>query len=369
VETHQYITSPVTIVDPRNATGGPGGTPLQDGGLYPNTFKFATQTKEYGAFLPSINVVYEVSDDFQVRGSMSRTMTRANPNQMISGVNFGDVTAQQITLGNPNLKPFYSNNIDVGFELYTGGAGYFGFTAFRKGLSGFPIQQNTTQPFSYLSQFGITYNTLTPGQQLAINGRGCFSDAVCPAQITVTQNVNAPGMLTVNGMEFDYVQPLDFLLDDFGLPGFGFNGNLTLLDQKSTGSAPAFATGVPPMSYNVTGYYDHEGISVRLSYVWNDTAYASGSNTQSLCLPNTNASVSGCPQGAYLFQKAYGQADFSSSLRLSKFLGEIPTDPELTFDVQNLFNSKLRAYDQWVTAVHNYYDPGQVIMFGVRGTW
>ena len=369
VETHQYITSPVTIVDPRNATGGPGGTPLQDGGLYPNTFKFATQTKEYGAFLPSINLVYEVSDDFQVRGSMSRTMTRANPNQMISGVNFGDVTAQAITLGNPQLKPFFSNNIDVGFELYTGGAGYFGFTAFRKGLSGFPIQQNTTQPFSYLSQFGITYNTLTPGQQLAINGRGCFSDAVCPAQITVTQNVNAPGMLTVNGMEFDYVQPLDFLLDDFGLPGFGFNGNLTLLDQKSSGSAPAFATGVPPMSYNVTGYYDHEGISVRLSYVWNDTAYASGSNNQSLCLPNTNASVSGCPQGAYLFQKAYGQADFSSSVRLSKFLGEIPTDPELTFDVQNLFNSKLRAYDQWVTATHNYYDPGQVIMFGLRGTW
>jgi TonB-dependent receptor len=369
VETHQYITSPVTIVDPRNATGGPGGTALQDGGLYPNTFKFATQTKEYGAFLPSINLVYEVSDDFQVRGSMSRTMTRANPNQMISGVNFGDVTAQAITLGNPQLKPFYSNNIDVGFELYTGGAGYFGFTAFRKGVSGFPIQQNTTQPFSYLSQFGITYNTLTPGQQLAINGRSCTSDANCAAQITVTQNINAPGMLTINGMEFDYVQPLDFLLEDYGLPGFGFTGNLTLLDQKSSGSAPAFATGVPPMSYNVTGYYDHEGISVRLSYVWNDTSYASGSNSQSLCLPNTNASVSGCPQGAYLFSKAYGQADFSSSIRLSKLLGELPTDPELTFDVQNLFNSKLRAYDQWVTATHNYYDPGQVIMFGVRGTW
>ena len=165
----------------------PGGTALLDGGLYPNTFKFATQTKEYGAFLPSINAVYEVADDFQVRGSMSRTMTRANPNQMISGVNFGDVTAQAITLGNPALKPFYSNNIDVGFELYTGGAGYFGFTAFRKGVSGFPIQPEPTQPFSYLSQFGITYNTLTPGQQLAINGRGCTSDANCAAQITVTQ--------------------------------------------------------------------------------------------------------------------------------------------------------------------------------------
>jgi TonB-dependent receptor len=369
VETHQYITSPVTIVDPRNATGGPGSTALADGGLYPNTFRFVTQKKEYVSFLPSINLVYEVSDDFQVRGALSRTMTRANPNQMISGVNFGDVTAQSLTLGNPALKPFYSNNIDIGAEYYTGGAGYFGFTAFRKGLSGFPIQQNTTQPFSYLQQFGITYNTLTPGQQLALQGRGCSSDANCPAQITVTQQVNSSGMLTVNGMEFDYVQPLDFLLEDFGFSGFGFTGNLTLLDQKSSGAAPTNATGIPPLSYNVTGYYDRDGISVRLSYVWNDTSYASGSNNQSLCLPNTNAAIAGCPQGAYLFTKSYGQADFSSSIRLSRLSGELPTDPELTFDVQNLFNSKLRTYDQWVTATHSYYDPGQVIIFGLRGTW
>ena len=101
----------------------------------------------------------------------------------------------------------------------------------------------------------------------------------------MTQQINAPGLLTVNGMEFDYVQPLDFLLDDYGLHGFGFNGNLTILDQKSSGAAPAVATGVAPMSYNVTGYYDNNGISVRLSYVFNDKSYASQSNTQSLCLP------------------------------------------------------------------------------------
>ena len=120
----------MTIVDPRNAT-------LAAGGLYPNTFPFATQTKRIiGAFLPSMNVVYEVTDDFQVRGAMSRTMTRANPNQMISGREFLRPGGARRALGNPRLKPFYSNNIDLGFELYTGGAGYFGVTAFRKGAVG-----------------------------------------------------------------------------------------------------------------------------------------------------------------------------------------------------------------------------------------
>ena len=361
VETHQYDTSPLTVVDPRNAT-------LTDGGLYPNKFTFATTRKEYTSFLPSVNLVYEVSDEFQVRGSISRTMTRANPNDMISGVNFTDLLAASLNLGNPSLKPFYSNNIDMGFELYTGGAGYFGATAFRKGLSGFSVSQGVTQPFSYLNQFGINFAGLNATQQQALINRGCTSDTSCAATILVTQPINAPGMLTVNGLEFDYVQPLDFLLDSYGLHGFGFNGNLTILDQKGSGAAPAVATGVAPMSYNVTGYYDNDGISLRLSYVFNDKSYASQSNNQGLCFPNTSAQPT-CPGGAYLFTQAYGQADFSSSLRLSRFVGDIPTDPELTFDVQNLFRAKLRSFDQFSNGTHSYYNQGMVMMFGVRGSW
>ena len=370
VETHQYDTAPVTVVDPRNATGGPGGTALADGGLYPNKFTFATQVKTYGSYLPSINLVYEVADDFQVRGAISRTMTRANPNDMISGVNFSDLLAAQLNLGNPALKPFYSNNIDMGFELYTGGAGYFGFTAFRKGLAGFTVSQGVTQPFSYLAQFGITYNSLNSNQQTALNARGCTSDANCAATILVTQPINSPGLLTVNGLEFDYVQPLDFLLDAYGLHGFGFNGNLTILDQKGSGNAPTVAVGVAPMSYNVTAYYDNTamGISARLSYVFNDRSYASQSNTQGLCFPNTTAQPT-CPSGAYLFTQAYGQADFSSSYRLAKLFGEMPTDPEITFDVENLFRGKLRSFDQFTNATHSYYNQGQTLMFGLRGTW
>ena len=45
------------------------------------------------------------------------------------------------------------------------------------------------------------------------------------------------------------------------------------------------------------------------------------------------------------------------------------TDPELTFDVQNLFHAKLRTFDQFTDATHSYYDQGQVIMFGLRGTF
>ena len=114
VDTHQYITSPVTVINPLNSTIGPSTTnpaqtvnagPSLNGGQYPNTYRFSTAAHDYGSFLPSLDMVYEVSDDFQVRAALSRTMTRANPNQMISTVNFSDLTASNVTVGNPSLKP------------------------------------------------------------------------------------------------------------------------------------------------------------------------------------------------------------------------------------------------------------------------
>src|SRR5262249_25504263 len=162
-------TSPVTHVDPRNPNPA---TAADDGARYPNYFTFATAKHDYNAFLPSFNVVYEVSDDFQLRAAWSRTITRPAVASLVAGINFRDQSPAQATLGNPGLQPFYSTNIDFGGELYTGAEGYVGFAYFRKQIRGFTNNTNTTQPFSYLAQFGITFDSLNAGQQAAINGRG-----------------------------------------------------------------------------------------------------------------------------------------------------------------------------------------------------
>jgi TonB-dependent receptor len=392
-DTHQTIISPVQHVDPRNTVQAfcgqpallatptcPAGTltttQIPDGSRFPNTFTFSPAKNDYSAFLPNLNMVFNVADDFLVRASLSRTMTRPDPSQMISVVNFSDPTAAAASVGNPELKPFYSNNIDIGAEYYTGAEGYVSLAVFRKSISGFTVSQNTTQPFSNLAQFGINYGALTSTQQSALCGRtpGCVvgtaTDAtVANTTLTVTEQVNAPGLKIINGIEVGYVQPLDFLLEQYGFKGFGFTGNLTIVDQKTTGSAPSVALGVAPFTYNVTGYYDDGTASARLSYNFSDTSYASGSNQQSVCLP-TGTSSGGCPQGAYLFSKAYGQADFSSSIHLSRIWGEdLPSDPELTFDVQNIFSAKQESYFQLPDAVHSYYIKGQTYMFGLRGTF
>jgi hypothetical protein len=75
-------------------------------------------------------------------------------------------------------------------------------------------------PFSDLAAYGVTYNTLSPTQQTAINSRGWPGAAT----VVLTQQVNADGKLIVNGLEFQLVQPLDFATKSVGYRGLRHPG-------------------------------------------------------------------------------------------------------------------------------------------------
>jgi len=367
VETHQDIISPTLA-----STGSPTYDSVSLGST--NYYTFAGAKHTYQAFLPSASAVYHIADDFLIRASISRTMARPDVSKMVSTVAFSDTQASTISMGNPALKPYFSNNIDVGMEYYTGGEGYLSLDAFHKSITGFPISSSTTRTFSYLSQWGIVYSSLSDQQKINLNARvGCSDQTTCAsAPLTVSQSINSPGIMSIDGMEFGYVQPLDFLLEQYGLKGLGVTGNLTIVDQSSSGSAATHAQGVAPYTYNLTGYYENNGIMARLSYVYTARMYGSDSDAQSVCvmaLPSTVANSTTCTTGAYLFSSPYGQADFSSSLKLSRLVGELPSDPELTFSVQNVFNAKQRSYFNYENATHSYYYRGQTFMFGVHGTF
>ncbi|RYG95586.1 MAG: TonB-dependent receptor, partial [Alphaproteobacteria bacterium] len=304
----------------------------------------------YDNWLPSASGAFSISENAIVRASVSRTMTRPNPNTMLPGLSFTSPSADIGTVGNPSLSPFLSTNIDLGFEYYTGAEGYIGFTAFRKAVTGFTTNGNVTVPFSALATYGVTYDTLSPTQQTAINSRGGPGSAT----VVLTQQVNATGTLKVNGLEVNWVQPLDFLIGRYlGVNGFGFNANLTLIDQTGSGAAPAVATGVSPVTYNVTGYYENHGLSARLSYTFNRGAVSSGANQNGIPL-------------ASLYGDDYGQLDLSASVDFAEIF-DMKWAPQLTLDVQNLSKQKQRSYFQFENAAFTVYNPGRQVMIGLRG--
>jgi hypothetical protein len=73
----------------------------------------------------------------------------------------------------------------------------------------------------------VAYANLTTQQQQAIDLRGGPNVAT----VTVSQQVNAGGTLTIRGYELNWVQPLDFLI-----PGTGFTANYTRINQSGSGS-------------------------------------------------------------------------------------------------------------------------------------
>jgi TonB-dependent receptor len=350
VHTDQTIAGMVSLPDPRNPSAAAPLAAAQ-GGLYPNIVNTVTTHSNYTKWLPAANFAYDIGDHAVARFAVSKTMTRPDPSAQLPGVNFSTPSADVATLGNPALKPYTSTNLDLGVEYYTGHEGLISMAAFRKQVEGFTTNGTVTVPFSALALYGITFGTLTPTQQAAINSRGGPEAAT----VQVQQQVNASGTLTVNGLEFQWVQPLDFLTERFGVKGFGFNANATIVDQKGTGAAPAVALGVAKYTYNVTAYYENHGVNLRVTTTFNKGSQVSTANQN------------GITQAA-LFTNNYRQYDFSSIFDLSKIFG-IRNAPQITANVVNFTNSKLRTYFQFPNATFTEYRPGRQFLIGVRGTF
>ncbi|WP_084581587.1 TonB-dependent receptor [Sphingomonas azotifigens] len=347
VNTIQTIEGRVSLADPRNATAT--GTQIPDGSRYPNIVNIVSTRNNYTQWLPAATLAYDVSPHAVVRLAASKTMTRPDPAAQLPGVSFGAPSADQATIGNPALKPYLSTNIDLGFEYYIGREGVVSFNAFRKSIEGFTQNQNTDVPFSALAQYGITYDTLNPTQRIALDSRGGPS----AARVLVTSQSNVPNKLKINGLEFQWVQPLDFLTEKFGVRGFGFNANATIVDQTSDGPAKAF--GVAPFTYNITGYYERHGVMLRVAVTSREGSQSSG-DTQN-----------GIPAAA-LFNADYTSWDFSSAFDLDKIFG-VKKAPQLTVNVSNFTNATLRSYFQFPNATFTQYKPGRQFLVGLRGSF
>lgn len=302
---------------------------------------WVTKDSDYNKILPSFNLAWDAVESVVLRLSSSRTMTRPNPSSMLPNTNFSDPSAQSATQGNADLQPYYSTNIDLGGEWYTGAEGFVGLTLFNKRIKGFTVNSTKVIPFNDL---GISYDDLTSTQKAAIDLRGGADQAT----VDVTTQVNADGVLNIRGVEAIWVQPLDRLLD-----GLGFSLNYTHVKQKSEGSGiEAVAVGVAPNLWNGTVYWEKGNASVRMSYAWNDKMVISSANQNGITTARLNAD-------------ARGQLDLSASYTFPN----VATSPQLTLNVTNITNEPLRTTFAYDNATNDYYVPGRTVMLGVRGSF
>ena len=107
-----------------------------------------------------------------------------------------------------------------------------------------------------------------------------------------------------------------------------------------------------PFTYNITGYYERNGVMLRVAVTSREGSQSSGNSQNSI-------------PAAALFNADYTTWDFSSSFDLDKILG-VAKAPQLTFNVTNLTNESLRSYFQYDNATFTYYKPGRQYVVGMR---
>jgi TonB-dependent receptor len=324
VDTDQKISGPVTLGAVR---------------------EWQTLEGSYDEWLPSASLRWDVAEDWVLRLSSSRTLTRPNPRSMLPATTFSDPSAEIADQGNPDLSPYLSTNVDLGIEWYTGDEGMVALTLFNKRVSGYTYQGINVRPFRDL---GIPLDALSENQLAALMANGGLD-----APINVRQQVNANATLDIQGWELIWVQPLDFVFE-----GLGFMANYTDIDLKPTGQeADQLAGnlfGIAPVMWNATAYWENDVASVRLSYNW-----VEGSAQRAL----------GNNEGGLNYAQYFGEDRGQFDLSASYTLGWLRSKPQLTFNVLNLTNENTRNYLAFPNVPGEIYEPGRTFLIGIRGTF
>ncbi|MEE2024337.1 TonB-dependent receptor [Alkalimonas mucilaginosa] len=214
--------------------------------------------KKYWEILPSLNLNFEVDQGQYVRLGIARTMARARMDQMRASQDFSFNPAlnnEQATPtqnspwsaggGNPELKPWIANSIDVSYERYFDNSlGYFSIAAFYKNLESYIYDQQVIQDFTGFPSGGET-------------------PVINEGLATTPQNGDGG---RING--FEAAVSLSGGMLHPVLENFGAILNASWTDSSIQSNPDDAATPLPGLSKkvaNLTFYYENEGFSARVS--------------------------------------------------------------------------------------------------------
>ena len=271
--------------------------------LFPNEYNFSNRAQDPGSHvtsvkggkytkvLPSLNVALEIADDHILRFAASeniylpvfrnfRNYRNVVAGQVIDpngepptgpGEGGSQVTAVLFsgTVGNPQIEPEESLNLDLSYEWYFDSAGSFVINLFRKEMD------------NLIRKRLFTESVTNP------EGRNFDGDDVGPVSVNVDfQQDTNEGSGTISGFELAYTQFYD------GLPGawsgLGLSANYTFIAQSDVQDIKGFGDGsfgqggrntfrafnnldLPGYSddtVNIALMYEKYDISARLAWNW-----------------------------------------------------------------------------------------------------
>ncbi len=236
----------------------------------PFAYDTAKTERKNDYIFPMIHGKYKLTDNFDIRGSYTKTLSRPSYGQIVPKVAYW---GKNLYWNNPQLEPAESNNFDLYFTYAGDKSGLITIGGFYKNIGGFIY--NTTSYIADSSDISDTYRELSDNN-IAIGG-------------LVYGNINNPNDAEVYGLELEWQTNFWFL------PGLWknivFNANYTYIQSELTypltapkyekvkkgfitvdklvgeidRSYSAALIDQPDHSMNISLGYDYKGFSIRSS--------------------------------------------------------------------------------------------------------
>jgi TonB-dependent receptor len=254
------------------------------------TVNLVSADRSYDRWLPSLNLVVDVTDTLMLRFGAAKTIARAGIASITPGGNL-NVSGGNRTFssGNPNLNPTTSDNLDFSVEWYPTRGAIYAVSLFQKDIGTFVQTLSVSAPFSSL---GLPASLL--------NG----TTALPTDTFIVSQPVNSSGGL-LRGFEVNVQQPFSFL-PGF-LANFGVLANYTYVDSNisylltangsSTVTAPL--VGLSKHAANGTLYYETKKFSIRGSVAYRSSYLTAVPGTEGNAWNGTNGTTNVDAQISY----------------------------------------------------------------------
>ncbi|MEZ5681815.1 MAG: TonB-dependent receptor [Erythrobacter sp.] len=225
--------------------------------------EFLKVSNSYTNWLPSLNLSLRFDSGFVIRAAAAREIIRPRMDDMRASLSFGyqvvtqpdgsQVAAVTGGSGNPNLRPWLADAIDVTFEKYFGNKGYLAAQFFYKDLKSYIYNQDVVIPTSDLA-------LASPGDNITI------------APIAVLNiPVNGKGG-SLYGLEVAGTVPFETFVP--ALEGFGVTGGVSYTKTKISPTPGAPAEDLPGYSKwvaNGTVYFEKWGFNARTSIRYRST--------------------------------------------------------------------------------------------------
>lgn len=254
------------------------------------SINFVTTERSYDRWLPSANLVFDVTPDLLVRLAAAKTLARAGIASLSPGGNLNVSGGNRsFSSGNPDLKPTESTNLDFAVEWYPAKGAIYSVALFQKDIGTFVQTLAVTVPFSALG---------LPDSLLAGTTANPSDDFI------VSRPVNSNGG-KLKGFEVNVQQPFSFLPG--ALANLGMLANYTYVKSdieyltSSNGSSSVVAPllGLSRNAANFTLYYEDSKFSVRGSVAYRSKYLTAVPGTEGNAWNGTNSTTNLDAQMSY----------------------------------------------------------------------